>query len=70
MHTIFKYKESKCCENNTVFERSLAEVKFKAISQETRLQILSEPKRTKKEISSSDQLLKTTISPPIAPPVA
>ena len=26
MHTIFKYKESKCCENNTVFERSFSSV--------------------------------------------
>lgn len=54
----------------TVFERGLAEVKIKAISQESRAPILSEPKGAKKEVSSSDQLLKTRIFSPVVPPVA
>lgn len=49
----------------TEFERGLDEVRIKAISQETRTSILSETKRAKKKVSSSDQLLKTRFFPPI-----
>lgn len=44
----------------TTFERDLAEVKIKAISQETRTPILSGP-RAKKKVLCSDLLFETRI---------